>query len=238
MVTKLASAGLLPVIPASAAWPLLANPSVDQLRALRTGELTDVIVPAIALDGPGAHGADGPLVQADRWVRDIIGRVPPGTGQRSPICPFISVARRDGHLHYVPVAGRLQPCQVQAVSESLLRCFMKLWPHPGQDFPLKSLVVIFVDRRPSDVHGLVVTQQERLTSLAAKSGLMAHEFSPHCPAVSTRKAPPCEGSPPVSTIVIRWMTPKDRCFLDGRPEWLAAYEGRFGWPKASKLSTI
>jgi hypothetical protein len=55
---------------------------------------------------------------------------------------------------------------------------------------------------------------------------MVHAFRSH-------ETKPTVASAPVSALLIRGMTPKDRRFLDSRPEWLAAYERRFGWPKTS-----
>jgi hypothetical protein len=207
-----------------APWPLLTSLTALERRALLEGKLAGVIVPANALDGPEPGRANGPLVQVDRWVRDIVGRSAPGLDRRSPLCPFVTVARRDGHLHYAAALVGRGPACVDAVGESLLRRFVELWPQPAQDFPLKSLVVVFVDNERSGGDPFVDAHPDRLQTLAVRSGLMVHEFRSHDVTAMLAAAP-------VSTLLIRGMTPKDRRFLDSRPEWLAAYERRFGWPK-------
>jgi hypothetical protein len=209
----------------NAHWPLLTNPTASQRRALLQGELAGVIVPAIALDGPEVGSTKGPLVQVDRWVRDSVGRSPPGTDRRTPACPFVNVARRDGHLHYAPLVGSRAPERVDGIYESLLRRFIELWPQQAQDFPLTSLVVVFVDGELSALDPLVEAHPDRLQTLAVCSGLMVHAFGSQDTTTVV--------SAPVSALLIRGMTPKDRRFLDSRPEWLAAYEKRFGWPKMS-----
>jgi hypothetical protein len=167
---------------------------------------------------------------AAAWAQSYLAQPHPDLGRAGLVCPFVPRALASSMFFCaVRRGGDLSPSDIAATVARYRDWFMALEPHDGPMAQYKTILILFPDILDEDLARLIDGPQAALKHSFVEQGLMIGQFHnrpPDSPGLWNPAFRPLVSDIPM--LVIRNMVSSDLPFLTSAPEFLSAYQQRFG----------
>lgn len=164
------------------------------------------------------------------WAKGYLAQPHPDLGRAGLVCPF--VPRSLASAMFFCTVRRGADLSPEDIADTVARyrdCFMAMEPLQGPAAQYKTFLILFPDVIDDDLARLIDEPQARLKRSFVEQGLMIGQFHkrpPDSPGLWNPAFRPLASDIPM--LVIRNMVSSDLPFLTSAPEYIAAYQQRFG----------
>lgn len=190
-------------------------------------DIDDLSSPAV--EGVGAADLDAARA-AVAWAKGYLAQPHPDLGRSGLVCPFVPRSLASSMFFCTVRRGAsLTPEEIADTVGRYRDWFTAMEPRDGPIAQYKTFLILFPDVADEDLARLIDGPQAALKRSFVEQGLMIGQFHNRPPASPGLWNPAFR--PLVSDIpmlVIRNMVSSDLPFLTSAPEFIAAYQQRFG----------
>lgn len=166
----------------------------------------------------GGKASDGRNVVLS-WIREFIAKPHPQLGRAGSVCPFLPRALKEDSVMFQTInANDLDSHQLDELVMQYSSLFLLMEPTKGAARLNKTIVLIFDGIKEADAAEVIESTHQRLKPFFVERGLMLGEFHKTHQAAGVRNPNFRPLQSPLPLLVIRYMVPSDKEFLDRESE--------------------